>query len=317
MELSSGDEANTTWSIAVSVSPVADPFLMVANNLVLNVATGIVDLDLSVRMSDSRGGTNFTSNITTNVAEVLAEIVSLTFSGVPPAFQIFPKLGGRIQNPTIGTFTFVGTPAQANALTLVRGPGTESNSLSTVSISGVSLDGSSVLASPITDTFLLSYGNPTTTGRLVTATASPFNVTGGSGNDILRGINGSQVLQGGAGHDLLIGGPGADNMTGGTGRDSYMWAPSDLSDSAVDIITDFVAGEDLLNLTGLFNGTLYDYQSSASTTLISNFVSLTKSGGSTSVIRARQGATFVSVVQLLNTTSLTVSSLLQSGSLLL
>jgi Ca2+-binding RTX toxin-like protein len=62
------------------------------------------------------------------------------------------------------------------------------------------------------------------------------NVTGGSGNDVLRGDDGANVLNGGegddtlsgnGGHDTLAGGGGADNLSGGDGNDALGGGPGD------------------------------------------------------------------------------------------
>jgi hypothetical protein len=45
------------------------------------------------------------------------------------------------------------------------------------------------------------------------------NVTGGAGNDLLRGDDAANVLVGGPGNDILVGGAGNDTLIGGDGRD--------------------------------------------------------------------------------------------------
>ena len=46
------------------------------------------------------------------------------------------------------------------------------------------------------------------------------NITGGSGNDTLKGYTGDDVLRGGAGNDILEGGLGLDSFDGGAGVDT-------------------------------------------------------------------------------------------------
>ena len=81
------------------------------------------------------------------------------------------------------------------------------------------------------------------------------NLTGGSGNDLLFGENGNDVLDGGTGndtldagngHDILAGGKGADVLTGHWGNDTFVYNQGD----GADTITDFGAGNDLIDLTG-------------------------------------------------------------------
>lgn len=84
---------------------------------------------------------------------------------------------------------------------------------------------------------------------------------GNGGNDRLDGRNGSDSLDGGAGRDTLIGGAGNDTLIGGIGRDVFtLGAGSDrvvfktTADSVrvdPDQVTDFVRGEDRLDLSGI------------------------------------------------------------------
>lgn len=75
---------------------------------------------------------------------------------------------------------------------------------------------------------------------------------GGDGRDRLKGGTGADELDGGAGRDVLEGGAGKDVLTGGAGADRFVFA---VGDSAVgarrDVITDFAAGVDLLDLRQL------------------------------------------------------------------
>lgn len=68
---------------------------------------------------------------------------------------------------------------------------------------------------------------------------------GGAGNDILRGGDGDDRLFGDDGNDLLIGGPGTNTLTGGAGADLFQ-----LSKIGMQLITDFVRGEDKILLQG-------------------------------------------------------------------
>ena len=305
LELSNGDEANSTKTIQLTVTPVADPFLIVAKNVVLN-ATGSVNLDLNIRLDDSRG------NLT---GEIPAEIVTLTFTNVPVTTFVFAKLGGRVFNPAVGQFVFTGTQEQANALSLIRIPSTVTATFASIGISGTTQDGSNVLNPPVTDTFDVTVQTPSSAGINVVAsnaTNATNAVIGGNGNDILRGIVGTQNLTGGAGHDQILGGPGADMMTGGSGRDVYTWVVSDV-DGSVDTITDFVLGEDQLNFTALTAGA-YNPQTGDPSAL----VQVSKmGGGNNALVKVKQGSTFVSVVQLWNQGNLTLSALLAAGGLLM
>jgi uncharacterized delta-60 repeat protein len=74
-------------------------------------------------------------------------------------------------------------------------------------------------------------------------------LNGGRGNDFLRGDAGIDTLNGGSGNDVLIGGAGADTLTGGTGRDKFvLYSQSE----GADTITDFTAGQDVIDLRVMF-----------------------------------------------------------------
>jgi Ca2+-binding RTX toxin-like protein len=73
-----------------------------------------------------------------------------------------------------------------------------------------------------------------------------------AGNDTLNGGAGADTLIGGAGNDTLIGGSGADILTGGLDADRFVF--SALGDSAPgtpDLVTDFVPGIDIIDLSAI------------------------------------------------------------------
>ncbi|SEI19076.1 M10 family metallopeptidase C-terminal domain-containing protein [Tardiphaga sp. OK245] len=79
-----------------------------------------------------------------------------------------------------------------------------------------------------------------------TLIANDFGCTlvGGSGNDSLIGGNGNDILEGGIGRDV---------MTGGGGADVFRFAPLTSSPALLqhDLITDFTAGYDRIDLAGI------------------------------------------------------------------
>lgn len=83
-------------------------------------------------------------------------------------------------------------------------------------------------------------------------------VAGADGNDTLYGNQGNDILLGGIGNDTLDGGAGIDRLTGSAGADIFKF--SNVSDSVrtgltssvkMDVITDFVRGEDKIDVSGL------------------------------------------------------------------
>lgn len=89
-------------------------------------------------------------------------------------------------------------------------------------------------------------------------------LNGGDDNDTLHGGYGEDELNGGDGNDVLIGYAGADTLTGGAGADTFKihspwdvlfnngWNWSYNRDGERDTITDFVSGEDKIDLNGLY-----------------------------------------------------------------
>ncbi len=105
------------------------------------------------------------------------------------------------------------------------------------------------------DTLRGAAGNDTLMGD-----AGADTLDGGSGNDTLVGGTGNDLLGGGAGDDSLTGGRGVDQLTGGSGADTFLFTSRvDSLHGASDLITDFSAARDLINVsalgyTGLGNG---------------------------------------------------------------
>jgi Ca2+-binding RTX toxin-like protein len=85
-----------------------------------------------------------------------------------------------------------------------------------------------------------------TGGDIVLGESGSDKLLGGLGNDRLDGGEGRDIALGGKGADVLIGGAGDDFQTGGTGRDTFVFATGD----GRDLIADFVAGEDRIDLSG-------------------------------------------------------------------
>ncbi|MGQ0676728.1 MAG: beta strand repeat-containing protein, partial [Rhodospirillales bacterium] len=75
-------------------------------------------------------------------------------------------------------------------------------------------------------------------------------ITGNSGVNILSGGAGGDTLSGGGGGDTLTGGAGVDTLTGGAGADLFTFDDGDSSAASNmhDLVTDFAAGTDLLDL---------------------------------------------------------------------
>jgi serralysin len=89
------------------------------------------------------------------------------------------------------------------------------------------------------------------------------NAVGGSGNDTLAGNGvanslvgnaGNDKISGGAGDDTISGGAGSDTLSGGSGADTFVFDLTAISAKSVDVIKDFKAGSDRIDLSGMFDG---------------------------------------------------------------
>lgn len=87
---------------------------------------------------------------------------------------------------------------------------------------------------------LTSAGVLDLTGKVFAAPmASAVSITGSKGADVI--VGGDEV-------DAITGGGGQDTLTGGGGADRFIFYKSDSVSGAIDSITDFVSGQDMLYL---------------------------------------------------------------------
>ena len=248
-ESSTGEEVQVSAPFVVEIDPIPDTFLIVARNVVLDPSpSDLTFSDLELRMRDNR--------TVIEPLEIPNEYVEFTYAGLPTGVRLVPAAGGRLIDNGGGSYTFTGTPDQANQLFLQTGPGTLEQFDYPISVSGVSIDGGVTLSPAITDNFRLTVNADDTDSLSLSGPA----LLGGIGNDILTGDGTSSTVDGGAGNDLIIGGGGSDIMTGGLGNDMFQWAPADV-DGSIDTILDFEIGTDIINVSEVLNGQIaYDPQ---------------------------------------------------------
>ncbi|CAH0535813.1 hypothetical protein VST7929_03287 [Vibrio stylophorae] len=106
-------------------------------------------------------------------------------------------------------------------------------------------------------------------------------VTGDDDGQTLFGGLGDDILTGGDGDDILIGGAGNDILTGGAGDDVFLWEIGDVgtpASPAMDIITDFTVGEDMLDLSDLLPAGLDPNDATDINTLL-DYIQVDDSGG--------------------------------------
>ena len=113
-------------------------------------------------------------------------------------------------------------------------------------ITEASNGGTDTVQSSVTHTLALNVENLTLTG------SAAINGTGNTLNNVIMGNSAVNTLNGGTGTDTLVGGAGNDNLTGGSGNDTFVFntvTESGTTATASDVITDFVIGQDKINLS--------------------------------------------------------------------
>jgi hypothetical protein len=140
----SGTEASTEKNVVVRVTPVADRFYILSKNVeVLKGANKV--LNLTLRMDDTRG---------TEVGEVPAETITITFRDVPTDISLGAPVGGSLTKSGNTTWIFKGSEAQANSIQAITTQATLP-ATHNISLAAFSTDGTSVSNPPINDNFIL------------------------------------------------------------------------------------------------------------------------------------------------------------------
>ena len=91
----------------------------------------------------------------------------------------------------------------------------------------------------------------------------------------LKGTIGADNLAGNDGADTIEGREGADTLTGGNRQDIFVFSSGDtgIIEGEADTITDFVSGNDLIDLTSITSGNVGTYvEANGTTTNFANFV---------------------------------------------
>lgn len=310
-ESSNFDETNVSDTFVLDIEPVADDFLVVARNVDFSATTGGAPsgpalADPSLRMLDGTGD---------DPGEIPPEYVRFVYESVPDGIRFIPGSGGRLIEDG-STVTFIGTPDQANDLSLVTGPDAEDDQTS-ILLTVTSFDGADSFtkidpAFGVTDFFRVWVMSADTISDAVSTETSPGILQGGAGNDIIdsSGFTDGKALVGNDGNDVLIGGIGANNMTGGAGMDIFKWEAGH-DDGLVDRITDFDVGTDILSVSELLDGTIeYNPQDFA----IEDFLTLTDDGVDSTITVTGSGNDLVVLEGL---TGSTIQDLFDMGSILL
>ena len=144
-------------------------------------------------------------------------------------------------------------------------------------------------------------------GSAETGATSAYNVTGGSGNDMLIGGTGNDTLTGGNGNDTIIGGAGNDSASGGSGNDVFETVIANLT-SADTIDGGAQTTEDTLKIMSA--GTLTDAQFTNVTNV--ERLDLTDAGGAVTATLAAEafngGSGLKRVVSSASSDSITIAA---------
>ncbi len=123
----------------------------------------------------------------------------------------------------------------------------------TVTETGAGID---TVFSSVNHTLAASVENLFLTGSAANGTGNgeANTITGNALANVLTGAGGNDQLNGGDGADRLVGGAGTDLLSGGSGADVFAFANANESAGGAllrDIITDFLSGSDVIDLSGI------------------------------------------------------------------
>jgi subtilisin-like proprotein convertase family protein len=115
----------------------------------------------------------------------------------------------------------------------------------------------------------------------------------GDGNDTIIANDAGNIIQGGRGNDRIVDGLGADTFYGGPGSDSFVFLSMG---TALNVIGDFIAGQDTIDLHQLLTAVGYN----GTDPIADNWISLVAdgTGGTTVMVDAHNGLAAVAIVDI-------------------
>ncbi len=163
-------------------------------------------------------------------------------------------------------------------------PGSASGTLYSLKITATDVTQSTAAAKVIASVSLVVIGGTSGDDTISVATLS-----GGLGTAVptfVYGLDGNDVINAGglSGPLVMVGGAGADRMTGGSGGTDYIYgAVADSTAASMDVITNFQASTDLIDLTGLGSALAYAGAITGGAKLAAHSIGWQTSGGNTFV----------------------------------
>lgn len=114
-------------------------------------------------------------------------------------------------------------------------------------------------------------------------------VNGGTDSDVIEGNAGNDSLYGSDGNDTIIGGTGVDRLKGDSGNDDFVWGAANESGIGAgnrDVIADFLAGSDEIDLSGLSGNLVFRSGGNGSSDFFGNVaqVAYEASAGSNTIV---------------------------------
>jgi hypothetical protein len=285
----SSSDNGTTWSnITGATSATYTPVTTDAGR-VLRVAETATDAD---------GGPTITSNSPATGAIAPGPPTGFIFAPATSTLQTLEGGGSNLSAKTaIGSFSQTGgvaghsftytlTGSSAFSLSSSGNQGTLSTGASAVAANTVA-----ALSIQINDVSSGTHSGPLPFGIVVGGSgANTINLAtlgiASSTPTMAYGLGGKDTLNGAgmSGSTWLTGGAGADTMTGGTGANTYLYAAAgDSTPTAFDIITNFNAALDKIDLTGIGTTALSFLATQVSTSVAARSIGWQQSGGNTFV----------------------------------
>ena len=186
-----------------------------------------------------RGGNDVISDYTAN-QDVISVVGGLTYvdyevSGKDIVMD-FDDYSLTITNGLDKTITFIGESATA----LMKTYNDYTQKVFAKNDSATSFDGTLSTNASVT----LIDASKKASAMTLTANNNDSTIKGGSKNDSIIGGSGDDYIIGNAGNDTISAGFGTNTLTGGKGYDTFIIGTG----SGRDIITDYVAGQDIIHL---------------------------------------------------------------------
>lgn len=225
-------------SSTITINPTTS--LLASTGYYLNIDNGAIT-DIAGNAFVGIGGSTTLNFVTVAPLTLTGDTGSNTLAGGSLNDTLDGGLGADTMVGGAGDDTYL----VDNALDVVTELSAEGNDLVKSNITFT-------LPANIEDLRLTGTANINGTGNLSdnTIVGSRRNnvVDGGGGQDNLHGGFGKDTLIGGDGNDVIDGGFGKDILTGGKGADVFNFSTHLNSTFNIDTITDFTAGEDVIQL---------------------------------------------------------------------